>query len=147
MYKMYENVIIQTGSVKVALFFHFDKYLNILIFQSFHFSYVNDDGSNGSLSKICGFTLDNAMTSGQVTTENFRELLLAALRNEDMSIGLDQSRKITSNSTGIEVVKRIRMQLRNRLLTKRYISKSILVTLPYGFCDEQYLKTYQNVPV
>ena len=85
------------------------------------------------------------MTSDQPTTENFKSLLCDALNDQESSIQLDQSRKIRIRATGQENVKLIQMQLRNRLLTKRYVNKVILRTFPYGFSDSVYLNEIESI--
>ena len=110
----------------------------ILSFQalsphSFNISYLTKSGDFKNISKVCGFSLQNAMNAESLDQEVFKCFISEALDGREISKSTTQVRHFSSNDFDTVEKKILKYQLKNILFKKRVIKKENFSTFPFGY--------------
>ena len=106
----------------------------ILSFQalsphSFNITYLTKSGDLKNLSKVCGFSLQNAINSDSLNQRVFKIFISEALDGKETTISTTQVRH--SSDFGIVKKRILKYQLKNTLFKKRVIKKDDYSTMPF----------------
>ena len=97
----------------------------------YNICYVNKSGQEKNLSKVCGFSLKNALNSNLLNQELFKHFIYEALDGKKTTVSSTQVRHFSNKETNELKKKIVEYQLRNTLVKKRVVKG--LSTLPFGY--------------
>ena len=112
--------------------------------NSYHLTYTSKDGEKKHVSRVCGFSLNNALNSDTVDHNLYTKFISEALKGEQISKPIMQVRNFTEKNTGEVERKVMYFQLRNNLTNKRIV-KEDLSTVPFGY-DKKGVKRKNKNP-